>query len=136
LPRHRTKNGRAHTIPLSETALGIVQNLTVTPGRDHIFGSGAGSFSGWSKSKKRLDTTLGEKIAPWVVHDLRRTFATVASDLNFAPPHVIEMALNHWSGSKSGIVATYNRAKYDRERRILMEGWAAHIEGLVHAAQA
>ena len=127
----RTKNHRPHSIPLSEAAYAIIQNLSRRPGRDYLFGIGTGPFSGWSKSKQRLDQRLGSKFGQWTVHDLRRTFATLASDHDFAPVHVIEMALNHWSGTKSGIVATYNQAKYDRERRRLMESWSDFILRLV-----
>ncbi len=136
LPASRVKNGKAHLIPLSDQALALIHTHAQDPHRDFVFGIGAGPFSGWSKSKERLDGRLGSAVAPWTLHDLRRTFATLASDLDLAPPHAIEMALNHWSGSKAGIAAIYNRAKYERERRVLMERWAAHVEGLVHAAQA
>jgi hypothetical protein len=44
---------------------------------------GEGPFSGWSKSKQRLDERLGDKVAPWTLHDLRRTFATIASDHDY-----------------------------------------------------
>jgi integrase len=124
---HRTKNHRPHVIFLSEPARLIIQNVQPRKGRDFLFGIGTGPFSGWSKSKERLDERLGDQVAAWIVHDLRRTFATIASDHDFAPVHVIEMALNHWSGTKSGIVATYNKAKYDRERRLLMDRWAEHV---------
>jgi integrase len=127
LPGHRTKNGRPHTIFLSEPARLIIQGVPRRNSRDHLFGIGNGPFSSWSEAKRRLDENLGDKVAPWILHDLRRTFATIASDRDFAPIHVIEMALNHWSGTKSGIVATYNKAKYDRERRVLMDRWAEHV---------
>jgi integrase len=124
---HRTKNHRPHVIFLSEPARLIIQSVRSRKGRDFLFGIGTGPFSGWSKSKERLDEKLGDQVAPWVVHDLRRTFATIASDHEFAPIHAIEMSLNHWSGTKAGIVATYNKAKYDRERRLLMARWAEHV---------
>jgi integrase len=78
-----------------------------------------------------MNARLGDTVKPWTLHDLRRSFATHCSDLDFAPPHIIEMALNHWSGSKAGLVAVYNRAKHDRERRELMKKWGAHIAALV-----
>jgi integrase len=127
LPGHRTKNHRDHTVFLSEPARLILQSIHSCTGRDFLFGIGAGPFSGWSKSKQRLDERLGDQVARWTLHDLRRTFATIASDHDFAPVHVIEMALNHWSGTKSGIVATYNKAKYNRERSLLMDRWADHV---------
>jgi hypothetical protein len=68
---------------------------------------------------------------PWVLHDLRRSFATHSADLEFAPPHIIEMALNHWSHSNSGIVQVYQKAGYLKQRRELMERWGSHIAALV-----
>jgi integrase len=127
LPGERTKNHREHTVFLSEPARLIIRSVHPRRGRDFLFGIGTGPFSGWSKSKQRLDERLAGTVAPWTLHDLRRTFATIASDNDFAPVHVIEMALNHWSGTKAGIVATYNRAKYDRERRLLMDRWSSHV---------
>ena len=127
LAEHRTKNHRPLTIFLSEPAQLILQSVQLRSGREFLFGIGVGPFSGWSKSKQRLDERLAGKVAPWSLHDLRRTFATVTSDRDFAPPHVIEMALGHWSGTKAGIVATYNKAKYDRERRVLMDRWGERV---------
>jgi len=127
LPGHRTKNHRAHDVPLSQPARLIIQSIHPHKHRDYLFGIGAGPFSGWSKSKQRLDERLGSRIASWTLHDLLRTFATIASDHDFAPIHVIEAALNHFSGTKSGIVAVYNKSKHDKERRILMDRWAEHV---------
>jgi integrase len=131
LPPERCKNARAHTIPLSDPALAILKTVARRHKRELLFGSGEGPFSGWSVAKKRMNARLGDTVKPWTLHDLRRSFATHCSDLDFAPPHIIEMALNHWSGSKAGLVAVYNRAKHDRERRELMKKWGAHIAALV-----
>ena len=100
LAEHRTKNHRPLTIYLSEPAL-VLRSVQPRSGREFLFGIGVGPFSGWSKSKQRLDERLAGKVAPWSLHDLRRTFATVTSDRDFAPPHVIEMALGHWSRDQS-----------------------------------
>jgi integrase len=51
--------------------------------RDLIFGVGKGGFSGWSKSKARLDEAIeqgtGKPLPHWTLHDLRRSFATYIS---------------------------------------------------------
>lgn len=47
-------------------------------------------------------------IEPRRLHDLRRTFVTHLAELGVAP-HVIELTVNHVSGSRSGIAGVYNR---------------------------
>ena len=60
LPERRTKNGRAHVVPLSDEALAILEGIAATDGRDLVFGLGAGGFSGWSKAKKELDERIAK----------------------------------------------------------------------------
>ena len=72
LPEHRTKNGLAFVIPLSDTALKILTSIERRG--DHVFGRQANGFSGWSRSKRELDQLV--KIEAWTVHHLRRTVAT------------------------------------------------------------
>ena len=55
-------------------------------------------------------------MAPWIIHDLRRTAVTLMAEKKIAPPHVIEAIVNHISGHKAGIAGTYNRATYLEER--------------------
>ena len=44
LPGERTKNGRAHTIPLSTDALAILRLFLSVTERDLVFGDAAGGF--------------------------------------------------------------------------------------------
>ena len=135
LPGARTKNHRAHLVPLSDPVLAILagrkaEQAALGMQTEYVFTSlGARPFSGWSKSKRRLDARAG--ITPWTLHDLRRTLATrMAEDLRI-PPHVIEAVINHVSGTRSGVAGTYNRALYLDERRSALEAWADYLLGLV-----
>ena len=61
IPRERTKNGRAHEVPLSDLAIEILEPAMLREGRegrDLIFGDGAGGFSGWSKAKVAIDERI------------------------------------------------------------------------------
>ena len=127
LPAARTKNNRAHVIPLSDQALQILQAVPMRHGRRHLFGTGKGPFSGWSKSKERLDDRLAGRVAAWTPHDLRRSFASHCTDFEFGSVLAIEAALNHLSGERAGIKGIYNRGKQERQKRELMERWGAHI---------
>jgi len=96
--------------------------------------------------KKALDAEMakiaGKPIKPWRVHDLRRTFSTIMNEspddggLGIAP-HIVEACLNHVSGaSKSGVAGTYNAATYLSEKRVALQRWAAHVEGMVSGRKA
>jgi integrase len=124
LPPKRTKNGRTHTVPLSAAAAEIIDRQVRRPGRDLIFGNGVGGFSGWGFSKARLDARLA--IAPWRLHDLRRTAATGMAELGVLP-HIIEAILNHVSGHRAGVAGIYNRARYEGEMREALNRWARHV---------
>jgi integrase len=154
LPGGRTKNHREHVLPLSAPAMAIIARQQKRNDRDLIFGRGQQAFSGWSKSKERLDNKIAEatKKPPdhWTPHDLRRTFATyvggglpegpfkklpareqeMAKGLGVAP-HVIEAALNHVSGHKAGVAGTYNRSTYSSEKRQALDLWADRLMAIV-----
>jgi integrase len=146
IPAARTKNGRAHEIPLSDPALVILKSATTREGRedrDAIFGDGAAGngFSGWSKAKAALDKRIvgdakqKKKAAPYRLHDLRRTVATRMIDLGVLP-HVVEAVLNHVSGHRAGVAGVYNRALYSAEKRQALDLWAAHVEALLAGKSA
>ncbi|WP_046867480.1 tyrosine-type recombinase/integrase [Microvirga massiliensis] len=133
IPKERTKNGLPHDVPLSATAVAILNSAPRREGRELLFGSGEGGFQGWSKAKAALDKRVaaaGVKVRPWRLHDLRRTVATRMADLGTLP-HVVEAILNHISGHKSGVAGIYNRATYAKEKREALNAWAAHVAGLL-----
>jgi integrase len=122
LPAERTKNGTEHVVPLSDLALEILESQRRILGRAFVFGSNANGFTDWSKSKGKLDTVLKfEK--PWTLHDIRRTARTGLGRLGVLP-HVSEAVLNHLPAK---LVRTYDRNRYEAEKRDALERWATHI---------
>ena len=121
----RTKNGRAHLIPVSDAALAILKSITQVDDREFVFGRGRGGYSGWSKGKDTLDAACGVK--DWTLHDLRRTAATRMAESEVLP-HVIEAVLNHVSGHKSGVAGIYNRSTYETEKRAALGVLASYIK--------
>jgi integrase len=97
--------------------------------RDHLFGSRSPSGLSHWYAKDDLDQRLGG-IAPWRLHDLRRTCATRMADLG-VQPHIIEAVLNHYSGHRAGVAGIYNRSPYEREVRAALALWADHIDSIV-----
>jgi integrase len=121
---NRTKNGAQHVVPLSEPAAAILREIPRVEALA-LPGARRGSpFSGWSKSKQRLDELSG--VADWRLHDLRRTVATGLQRLG-TRLEVTESVLNHVSGSKAGIVGVYQRHDYASEKRAALSSWAQHV---------
>src|SRR5262245_38306429 len=139
LPSDRTKNHRAHTVPLSRAARAIIEAQPRRANRDLIFGLAEGPFSGWSNSKEKLDERItkatGKALPHWTPHDLRRTAATQMADRGI-PPHVIEAVLNHVSGHKAGVAGIYNRSSYEREKRAALDHWASHLRAIVEGRES
>lgn len=131
----RTKNGREHEVPLSDQALNIIASIPRREERGLLFGAGAGPFSGFSKAKSAMDVRLGKKVAPWRLHDLRRTAATGMARLG-VQPHVVEAVLNHISGHKAGVAGVYNRATYRAEKAAALKLWAEHVQQIASTAEA
>jgi integrase len=152
LPGSRTKNKREHEIPLAPLARTILNNVQPVS-KVYVFSAnGHSPIAGFSDIKKKLDQLMREAAAKegkdfepakngkgftssWRLHDLRRTAATRMGD---SPPkglgilpHIIEAALNHVSGTKSGVAGNYNWSLYRPEVKLAFERWALWIEGLV-----
>jgi integrase len=142
LPGSRTKNGREHLIHLSAPASAILA-ATLGQRKDEerrlVFGRRTGPFSGWSKCKQALDQRIaeaaGKPLAPWRVHDLRRSFATHAAEIGIQP-HIIEACLNHVSGHKGGVAGIYNKATYEPEKRTAFDRWAEHLLAVVEGPRS
>jgi integrase len=129
LPAPRTKNRRAHTIPLPAPAAAILSARVRNADRELVFGAtGRRGFSGWSACKRQLDEQI--KIAPWVIHDLRRTVSTGMNELGVAP-WVVETVLNHISGSKGGVAGRYNYSQLPAEKAAALVRWAEHLMAVV-----
>jgi integrase len=144
IPAERAKNGEPHELPLPTTAAALVSAVHRRTKRDLIFGEGTGGFSGWSKSKERLDARMLKamreldpkaKLPPWRLHDLRRTTATGMAELG-VQPHVVEAVLNHRSGHKAGVAGVYNRATYRAEKQAALALWASRIETLIQETKS
>ncbi len=85
-PASLTKNNRQHTFPYGELVQGVLERIPrlgeyLWPAR----GNPEAAFSGWSNCKATLDKKC--KIAPWTLHDLRRTFSTIHAAIG-TPPHI------------------------------------------------
>jgi integrase len=130
LPKARTKNDEARTIPLTPLAWRIVAGSPRIADCPYVFPSRAGTpLTAWSKYKIALDRHMGVN-EPWRLHDLRRTGATNLEALGVPLP-VTEAVLGHTSGSKSGIVGVNQQHDYGPEKRAALAKWAGKVLSIV-----
>ena len=134
LPPARTRNHRTLTLPLPPLALQAIADVPPIEGPFVFTNNGRKPLRSFSDLKLQLDAEMakiaGKPITPFVLHDLRRTFASGLAGLR-VPPHVIEATINHASGQVSGIAAIYNRFQYEDEKASALLRWSQHVENLV-----
>lgn len=155
LPAARAKNDTAHIVPLNAFAIAIIDRVAggeAWPRRGYVFTTtGHSPISGYSKAKAAFDARVAaliakdaetapegamDAIAPWRLHDARRTLATGLQRLGVRL-EVTEAVLNHVSGkSRSGIVGVYQRHDWREEKRAALDAWAKHIDAVLHSAPA
>jgi integrase len=138
IPGSRTKNKQRHIVPLSRAVWQILQ--TMPRASDFVFTTtGATPVSGFGKVKARLDAfhqrqyeDCGFKpMAPWTLHDLRRTMVTIMNEKLEVAPHVVEAIVNNASGAaKAGVAGVYNRALYLEARRDALSKWEDYLAAL------
>ncbi len=131
-----TKNGRPHTVPLSDQAAAVIRAQRLkddgepAPFAPVFRAKGGGTLDAWDKATKVLQEASG--VVGWHRHDLRRTAATMMGELG-EPPHVIEAALNH-AAIHSQLAATYNRSRYQPEVHAALQRLADALDGIQAAA--
>jgi integrase len=151
LPHERTKNKREFVIPLSAAAVRIIEALPRIGDkiRGFVFTTtGKSAVSGFSRFKTTIDSTVLELsrkqagargddppkvvvLAPWILHDLRRTVATNLQKLG-VKLEVTEAVLNHVAGTRGGIVGLYQRHDYREEKRQALDAWARYVGAIVN----
>ena len=121
-PRMKGKAG--HAVPLAPAAVEILRSLPRFAAGDYVFSgrTGAKPFSGYSKAKVRLNRDV-DGIAPFTLHDLRRTVRTRLAELGVTP-FIGELVLAH---TQKGVHAIYDQHTYDAEKREALERWEQRL---------
>jgi len=135
VPADRMKGGRAHEVPLAPRALVLLDRLPRFTAGDFVFTTTAGMkpVNGFSKAKTRLDRLAGQKsgaLAPWVLHDLRRTVRTHLSALP-VEDMVRELVIAH---AKRGLHKVYDQHSYRDEKRRCLELWEQRLGVILRPA--
>jgi integrase len=134
IPATRVKNNKPHLVHLSPLAIEILTAQPRIGNSDLVFTTnGDRPLAGFEGARLRLDAAIrecGADVAPFTLHDLRRSAATGMAALGIAP-HVVDRVLNHVSGAIRGVARIYNRFEYIDERRVALDAWSRHVAKLV-----
>jgi integrase len=129
IPAERSKNHRAHAVPLPAQAWEIVDSQPRIG--DFVFTTdGQRAVNGWHKVKRRLSAKAGLAEESWRIHDLRRTVASGLQRFKVRT-EVTERALGHYSASFAGIVGVYQVDPLEPEVREALQKWGDFVEELV-----
>lgn len=132
LPSSRAKNGKQHTVPITDAMLEVLRKTPRFFNSDYVFTTtGKTPVSGFGRVKDRLDKALPEGTEPWIIHDLRRTMSTNMAMLGVPQP-VTEALLNHKTGVVSGVAAIYNVYSYADEKREALSLWNSHVNKIIN----
>jgi integrase len=126
LPGARTKNGHAHTVPLSPLAIELIGNAD----SEQVFpNSTCDPSHAVSRIIYRAQHRFG--IPHWTVHDLRRSALTGMAKLGVAPIILGHIA-NHRTTTKAGMtLGVYVHHAYEKEKREALELWADRLQGII-----
>lgn len=121
LDASRTKNGRAHSIPLSRLAAEVVASAQIRASNVYLFASYRGKpLSDAAMSKLMRDRDLVAR-----PHGFRASFRTWLEEQTDTPFEIKESALGHHVDA--GVVGAYQRSDRLEKRRTLMHRWAEFL---------
>jgi integrase len=141
IPADRSKNGRAHFVPLSAPARAVVLSAfeLIAGDAEYLFPSpveNGGPISGHAltTAMRRMAAKIeGAALKTWKAdppspHDLRRTVATRLSQMGTLP-ETVSAILNHTRGGITG--RHYDHYQRAAEKRAALDAWAALVTGIV-----
>jgi integrase len=128
IPMQVREKGTAGTLVLPQTALSVVVKQPRFESNPYVFaGRGAGPYRSFSAAKTAFDGKLRD-VAPWVIHDLRRTSRSLLSRCGVRPD-IAERLMGH---AIKGIEGVYDRHSYRDEKADALKRLATLIDGIVH----
>lgn len=124
-----TKNGKAHSVFLSQQAAKLIAEQAQYVNGDFVFESDRPKgdviepilVDSITRALRRFITRALPDMEPFTIHDLRRSAATNWAERLDAEERVIELCLNHIPLNK--LVRTYHRSRHDDKKKMLWQRW-------------
>lgn len=121
IPEHRMKKGIAHTVPLTQPALDVLQDARqLNPNTEHVFPTRHDT----PLYQTAMSLELKKHQIEGVPHGMRSTFADWAIGNDY-PRDLVELCLAHAVGSQTA--RAYARDTLLAKRRDLMGAWADYL---------
>jgi len=128
IPAHKSKNGKAHRVPLSKLALEALNSQPRTDSGPIFCGARGGRVIRPDKVSTALHDNLDALgLSHFTVHDLRRTAATLMASIG-VDTLVVAAILSH---TPQGVTQTvYERYSRDPEKKAALEKWGRHLQSI------
>jgi len=139
IPAKRRKTTQAHTVPLTDTAMELLDTAREETERlqkrrkdepaGFVFEARPGrsvTTAALSRAVIRYGDALGNKDTDegrWRPHDLRRTCRTGLAAAGVSET-VAELVIGH---ARQGVAAVYDQHRYEREKRLALEQWERRL---------
>ncbi|BCM17503.1 tyrosine-type recombinase/integrase [Mesorhizobium sp. J8] len=134
IPKERMKRKKAHNVYLSRQSLDIMIALkTCASNSQYVLPSRYDADEPMSRATfNRVTMAIVDRakkqdlpLAPFTVHDLRRTGSTLLNEIGFNRDWIEKCLAHEDSRSSRGV---YNRAEYEPQRRHMLQEWADMID--------
>jgi integrase len=125
--RRKQVPAQPHVIPLPRQAISMLVKMRKgkTPGELVFPNANGGKLDNWDRWSKSMFKRTGT--SGWTRHDLRRTCATLAADLNVAP-HIISILLGHKTPENNHLLGIYNKSRYRQQHGEALQAVADRLE--------
>ncbi len=137
IPKERSKNGKAHRVPLSPFAKRLIEHAS---GDDFLFPSPRRNGPNGEQipiEARALTNAITKnrhliEAERFCTHDLRRTAATKIAELGI-PRFDIAKILNH---SDHAVTAVYDHYAYDVEKKKALLKWGRRLQSILHGKKS
>lgn len=127
VPSGDRQKGTGGALVLPAAAYAVVRSQPRLASNPYVFpGRADGHFNSYGMCKRAFDARA--KIAPWVIHDLRRTARSLMSRAGMRPD-IAERVMGHVI---RGVEGVYDRHSYRDEKADALQRLAALIDSIVH----
>lgn len=131
IPAERMKMRAEHLVPLTTSAIAILEELKrITGGGRYLFPAADGRSGHMSNNTMLFALYRMGYRGRTTIHGFRRMFSTAANEHGWPADHV-EMQLAH--DERDTVRGAYNAAQYLAGRRAIMDWWSERLAGLEEA---
>lgn len=137
IPKERMKKSKPHNVYLSDQVIDILVALKTCAGNSrYVLPSRYDAdepmcrvvFNRVTAAIAKIATDDELPLAPFTVHDLRRTASTLLNEVGFNSDW-IEKCLAHEHGRT--VRGVYNKAEYEPQRRHMLQEWANMVDAWI-----